>query len=64
MTDYLKAATKAIEILIRYNIRKSPIMPLPILEKMDNVKVGTFAELHDVSSVDLCEVGRGEFRDS
>ena len=64
MTDYLKAATRASEILIRYNVRKSPVLPLPILEQMDNVQVVTFAELHNVSSVDVRTIGGGKFRDS
>lgn len=64
MTDYLKAATRANETLIRYNIRRTPVQPLPILEQIENVKVATFAELHNASSVDLCRLGGGKFRDS
>lgn len=64
MTDYLKAATRANEILIRYNVRKSPVMPLPILEQMENVNVVTFAEIHSASSVDIREIAGGKFRDS
>lgn len=64
MTDYLKAATKASEILIRHNVRKSPVLPLPILKQMDNVQIVTFGELHDVSSVDVRKICGGKFRDA
>ena len=49
MPDYNKAATKAAECLIKYNIHTFPVSPLPILEQMDDVIVVSFAEMSSAS---------------
>ncbi len=43
--DYEKAATKAVEILIKHNIKSFPISPLPMLKTMPNVLVMGFGEI-------------------
>ena len=64
MTDYVKAATRASEFLIKYNVCKTPVNPLPILRKLENVEVVTFNELETVSGVDPCSIGFGKCSDS
>lgn len=54
--DYNRAAIMAAETLVKYNIQKTPVAPLPILEKMENVIVLSFAELGDLSGVDRSEI--------
>lgn len=54
--DYQKAAIKATETLIKYNIGAAPIDPLPILKKTPGVLVMTFAEVSDKASVDRKEI--------
>ena len=56
MTDYLKAATKAAETLIKYNICKSPVSPLPILQSMENVIVVSFEEIGSISGINRANV--------
>ena len=51
MIDYDKAATKAAELLVRFNVRSSPISPLPILEQLGNVIVTTYADISDSSGI-------------
>ena len=43
--DYDKAATKAAETLINYNICSAPVTPLPILKKMAGVFVISFTDM-------------------
>ena len=50
--DYEKAAIKAAETLIKYNIRTAPVMPLPIFKQTPGVLVLSFAEMSDMLSVD------------
>lgn len=45
--DYDRAATKAAETLIKYDVRMTPISPLPVLEQMENVIVVPFSDLDD-----------------
>jgi len=47
--DHTRAAIKAAETLIKYNVQTSPVSPLPILERIDNVLVASFAELDERS---------------
>lgn len=54
--DYQKAAIKATETLIKYNIGSAPIDPLPILKKTPGVLVMTFAEVSDKARVDREEI--------
>lgn len=56
MIDYNRAAIMAAETLIRYNIRTSPISPLPILEQMDNVIVISFSEMSNLSGMSNAEL--------
>lgn len=51
MIDYTKAATLATETLIKYAVTTAPISPLPILEKMDNVVVVSFADISESSGM-------------
>ena len=44
IVNFDRAATMATEILLEYNISHTPIDPLPILKKMQNVVVVPFAE--------------------
>ena len=50
--DYEKAATKAVEILIKHNINSSPISPLPMLKTMPNVLVMSFGEIGTLLRMD------------
>ena len=50
--DYQRAAIKAMETLIKYNISSAPVMPLPILKKMPGVLVVSFAEMSQSSGID------------
>lgn len=54
--DYEKAATKAIETLIKFGISTTPIDPLPMLKKTPNVYVMTFAEMSEKTSIDRCDI--------
>lgn len=56
MIDYTKAATKAAETLIKYNVRKTPISPLPILQSMENVIVVSFEEIGTISGINRSDV--------
>ena len=49
MTDYTKAATRAIETLIEFGVTSSPVSPLPMLKKMNNVSVVPFSDLSELS---------------
>ena len=54
--DYERAATKATEILIKYNVRTAPVDPLPILKRLPGVFVTTFAEASDKAHMDRQEL--------
>jgi Zn-dependent peptidase ImmA (M78 family) len=54
--DYERAAIKATETLIKYNIGTAPIDPLPILKKTPGVLVFTFKEMSDKTSIDRKEI--------
>lgn len=54
--DYDRAAIMAAETLVKYNVQKAPVAPLPILEQMENVIVISFSELGDLSGVDRSEI--------
>lgn len=43
--DYTAAATRAAEILIRYNITAAPVSPIPIIKSMHDVLLLPFAEM-------------------
>ena len=49
--DYNKAATKAAETLIRYNVKSSPVSPLQILTQMENVALVSFTDLGAASGI-------------
>ena len=50
--NYEKAATKALETLIKYGVSSAPVMPLPILKKMPDVLVISFTEMSQVSGIE------------
>ena len=56
MIDYTKAATKAAETLIKYNVCKTPVSPLPILQRMENVIVVSFEEIGSLSGIQRADV--------
>ena len=45
--DYQKAAIKAMETLIKYDIHSAPVDPLPILKKIPGVLVMSYSEMSD-----------------
>jgi len=50
--DYEKAAIKAAETLIKYNVHTAPVDPLPILKSMPGVLVVSFAEMSQSSGIE------------
>ena len=56
MPDYNKAATKAAECLIKYNVKSSPVSPLPILEEMDDVIVVSFSDMGNASGLNKRDI--------
>ena len=54
--DFEKAATKAAETLIKYNIGTAPVDPLPILKKTPGVLVMTFEEMSSQTNIDRKEI--------
>ena len=50
--DYERAAIKATETLIRFGVSSAPVDPLPILKRMPNVFVMTFAEMSEKAHID------------
>lgn len=50
--DYEKAATKAIETLIKHKISSAPVSPLPILKSLDGVFVVTYDAMSEASGQD------------
>ena len=49
--DYERAATAALETLIKYGIKSAPVDPLPILKSFPNVQVLSYQELSDGSGI-------------
>ena len=54
--DYERAAVKAAEILIKYNIGTAPVDPFPILKKMPGVLVMSFQEMSDRTKIDRKDI--------
>jgi hypothetical protein len=54
--DYQKAAIKATETLIQYQIGTAPIDPLPILKKTPGVIVLSFEEMSQKTNIDRKEI--------
>ena len=54
--DYNKAAIKAAETLVKYNVRSAPLSPLRILEQMENVIVISFSEISELAGIDRSEL--------
>ena len=54
--DYNKAATKATETLLKYGINSTPISPLQILKRIDNVIVTSFSEMSDSNGMSRREL--------
>ena len=50
--DFEKAALKATETLIEYNVSFAPIAPLPILKSMPDVIVLSYAETAEIMGID------------
>ena len=49
--NYDKAATMALESLIKYQICSAPVLPLPMLKRMPGVLVVSFAEMSQSSGI-------------
>ena len=45
IVNYDRAATAAVDILIRYNVTTAPVDPIPIIKKAPGFNVVTFAEM-------------------
>lgn len=56
MTDYTRAAIAAAETTIKYAVTRLPLAPLPILKKMGNVMVMSFADLSAAAGLERREV--------
>lgn len=54
--DYQKAATKALEIIRDYEIKSTPITPLPVLKKLDGVKVRSLTDFSEKMKQDRDDV--------
>ena len=50
--DYDKAATMAMETILKYGVSTAPIMPLPIFKKAPGVLLMSFAEMSDHLGMD------------
>lgn len=50
--DYQKAATKALEILIKYNITSAPVDPMPILKQLPGVIVMSYEAFSKENNTD------------
>jgi len=46
--DYTRAATKAVEMLIKYNISFAPVDPIPVLKKTPGVLVISYEDMSNV----------------
>ena len=54
--DYERAAVKAYEVLIKYQIGTAPIDPLPILKHIPGVLVLSFSEMAEQTNMDRREI--------
>lgn len=54
--DYDRAASKAAEILVKYNIRSAPVMPVPIIKQAKNCNVVTFEEMSQIVGLERKEL--------
>jgi len=54
--DYEKAATKALEMLVKHNINTAPIMPLPVFKRTPGVLVLSFAEMSSSIGMDRADI--------
>ena len=50
--DYDRAATAAAQTLMKYVVKATPVSPLPILKRIDNVIVQSFTEMSDAVGMD------------
>ena len=50
--DFDKAATTAMETIIKYGVSTAPVMPLPIFKKAPGVLLMSFAEMSDLTDID------------
>lgn len=50
--NYDRAATMAMESLIKYQITSAPVLPLPMLKRMPGVLVVSFAEMSQSSGIE------------
>ena len=50
--DYERAATKAAEILIKYEISSAPVAPLPILKRIPGVMVVSYERVSNEANID------------
>ena len=50
--DYDRAATAAMEILIKYGINTAPVLPFPIFKRTPGVLVLSFAEISNAFDID------------
>lgn len=63
--DFQRAATKAAEILVQFEINKTPVSPFHILKRLDGVQLIPFSEIAhrvDMSREDLIETFGSESR--
>ena len=54
--DYERAAVKAYEVLIKYQIGTAPVDPLPLLKKLPGVLVLSFSEMAEQTNMDRREI--------
>ena len=50
--DFDKAATKAMETILKYGINTAPVMPLPVFKKTPGVLLMSFAEMSDLTDIE------------
>ena len=50
--DYDKAATMAMETILKYGVSTAPVMPLPIFKKAPGVLLMSFAEMSDLTDIE------------
>ena len=56
--DYERAAVKAMETLIKYDITTAPVIPLPIFKRTPGVLVLTYAEVSNLSGLNRSDLIR------
>ena len=64
MTDSTTAAIKALELIVKYDVKTAPVSPLAILSKMDNVVVVSFEDIQNTSGLDSVAPMFGKCRDA